>query len=99
MHHIARVVRDKYPEVVNFVHELTYLEKAATVSLDLLAADVRLVAKGMKDATAELINNKHNKPLKKFCLSAEPRVTKLEEDLVTARVIGVCVCTCVRACV
>ena len=29
MHYVAKVLRDSYPELVNFVHELTYLEKAA----------------------------------------------------------------------
>ncbi len=56
------------------------------VSLDLLAADVRALAKGMKDATGELINNKKNENLKAFCLEAEPKVTKLQEDLSTAKV-------------
>ena len=34
------------------------------VSLDLLGVDIRHIVKGMKEATAELINNKHNKQLK-----------------------------------
>ena len=29
MHYLAKVLRDNYPDLVNFVHELTYLEKAA----------------------------------------------------------------------
>lgn len=29
MHYLAKVLRDNFPELVNFVHELTYLEKAA----------------------------------------------------------------------
>lgn len=56
------------------------------MSLDLLAADIRLLVKGMKDATGELVNNKSNELLKDFCLDAEPRVTKLQEDLETAKV-------------
>ena len=35
-----------------------------SVSLDLLAVDIRQMTKGLKEATAELITNKHNKPLK-----------------------------------
>lgn len=57
----------------------------SSVSLDLLAADARQINQGMKEALAEFINNKHNKPLKKFCFEAEPVVTKLEADLVTAK--------------
>ena len=34
------------------------------VSLDLLGVDIRHIVKGMKEATAELINNKHNQQLK-----------------------------------
>lgn len=56
------------------------------VSLDLLAADIRQLAKGMKDATGELIGNKKNENLKKFCLEAEPRVSKLQEDFETSKV-------------
>ena len=29
MHYLAKVLRDNYPDLVNFVHELAYLEKAA----------------------------------------------------------------------
>ena len=62
------------------------------VSLDLLSADIRALAKGMKEATGELVNNKTNEHLKEFCLEAEPKVTKLQEDLQTARVsVHVCV--------
>ena len=57
-----------------------------TVSLDLLTADFRQISRGMKEATAELINNKQNQPLKTFCLEAEPKVTKLEGGLETAKV-------------
>lgn len=56
------------------------------MSLDLLAADIRILAKGMKDATGELVNNKNNERLKDFCLEAEPKITKLQEDLETSKV-------------
>ena len=59
---------------------------ACLVSLDLLAADARALAKGIKESTGELINNKKNENLKRFCLETEPRVKKLHEDLQTARV-------------
>jgi hypothetical protein len=29
MHYVAKVVREKYPETLKFVHELNYLKKAA----------------------------------------------------------------------
>ena len=29
MHYLAKVLRDHYPDLLNFVHEVTYLEKAA----------------------------------------------------------------------
>ena len=29
MHYLAKVLRDNYPDLLNFVHEVTYLEKAA----------------------------------------------------------------------
>ncbi len=58
-----------------------------SVSLDLLAADIRVLLKGMKDATGELVNNKQNEALKEFCLEAEPKITKLQGDLETAKVL------------
>jgi len=85
LHFIASAMREKYPHLLSFVSELQYLEKAATVSLDLLSADLRQITREMKEATAELINNRQNKTLKKFCLQAEPRVTKLETDFQTAK--------------
>lgn len=29
MHYVAKVIRENYPETLNFVHELNYLKKAA----------------------------------------------------------------------
>ena len=86
------------------------------VSLQLLGVDIRQMSKGLKEATKELVENKHNKKLKvklsltlkqththtltelapyyvyallqlqRFCLEAEPRVTRLENDFATANV-------------
>ncbi|CAI8009843.1 Formin-like protein 2 [Geodia barretti] len=81
---VAGVVREKYPNVLEFVNEVTYLEKAATVSLQLLGVDIRQMSRGLKETTKELVENKQNKKLKKFCLEAEPRVTRLEADFATA---------------
>ena len=39
----------------------------------------------MKETLKEFLDNKGNKPLKKFCFEAEPLVTKLEADLATAQ--------------
>ena len=52
-------------------------------------ADFRQISKGIKEATGELINNKQNTALKTFCLEAEPKVTKLEKGLETAKVSSV----------
>jgi hypothetical protein len=84
MHFVAGVVREQYPHVLDFVNEVTYLQKAATVSLNLLGVDIRLMSRGLKQATKELVENKQNRKLKVFCLDAEPRVTKLESDFATA---------------
>ena len=40
------------------------LSSPQLVSLDLLSADLRQITREMKEATAELINNRQNKPLK-----------------------------------
>ena len=39
----------------------------------------------MKETLKEFLDNKSNKPLKKFCFDAEPAVTQLEADLSTAQ--------------
>ena len=39
----------------------------------------------MKETLKEFLDNKSNKPLKKFCFEAEPLITKLEADLSTAQ--------------
>ena len=39
----------------------------------------------MKETLKEFLDNKGNKPLKKFCFEAEPLVSKLETDLATAQ--------------
>ena len=56
------------------------------VSLDLLASDLRVMVKGLKEVTGELVKNKSNEHLKTFCIEAEPRVTKLQDDFVTSKV-------------
>jgi hypothetical protein len=85
LHYIAEILRKKFPLSLSVFNELNYFEKAGGVHLDLLGVDVREIAKGMKMATAELVNNKNNKKLKSFCLEFEPKVTKLEEDYQTAK--------------
>jgi hypothetical protein len=44
------------------------------------------MVKGMKEATGELVRNKTNEVLKVFCIEAEPRVCRLQEDFETSRV-------------
>lgn len=56
------------------------------MSLDLLAADLRVMAKGMKEATGELVCNKTNESLKVFCIEAEPTLSKLQDDFKTSKV-------------
>lgn len=56
------------------------------MSLDLLAADLRVMAKGLKEATGELVNNKTNESLKVFCIEAEPKLSRLQEDFKTSKV-------------
>lgn len=85
IHYVAKVVRETYPQALSFAGELIYIEKASAVSLDLLAADIRTLVQGMKEATSELLATKHNKPLKEFCLQTEPKITKLEADFKVAK--------------
>lgn len=36
LHYVAKVIRDKYPQALDFIHELTYLKKAAAGTYTLI---------------------------------------------------------------
>lgn len=81
----ASLIRNNFPDINDFTDELIYLNKASSVSLELLVQDVKQMKKGFENARNELVHDKSNTKVKEFVLDAEPKTTKLEQDLKTAK--------------
>ncbi|XP_065897547.1 formin-like protein 2 isoform X2 [Dysidea avara] len=85
LHYIASLIEKQFKDLSDFTDELFYLDKAASVSLELLKQDVKQMQKGFSVGASELVHNKANTRLKEFVLDAEPKVNKLEHDLETGQ--------------
>ncbi|XP_058529731.1 formin-like protein 3 isoform X2 [Ochotona princeps] len=83
LHFIALTVKEKYPELANFWHELHFVEKAAAVSLENVLLDVKELGRGM-----ELIRREcgihDNSVLRSFLSTNEGKLDKLQRDAKTA---------------
>ncbi|XP_040834807.1 formin-like protein 3 isoform X5 [Ochotona curzoniae] len=83
LHFIALTVKEKYPELANFWHELHFVEKAAAVSLENVLLDVKELGRGM-----ELIRREcgihDNSVLRSFLSTNEAKLDKLQRDAKTA---------------
>uniref|UniRef100_A0A452TQ18 Formin like 3 n=1 Tax=Ursus maritimus TaxID=29073 RepID=A0A452TQ18_URSMA len=85
LHFIALTVKEKYPDLANFWHELHFVEKAAAVSLENVLLDVKELGRGM-----ELIRREcgihDNSVLRNFLSTNEGKLDKLQRDAKTAEV-------------
>ncbi|XP_004400905.1 PREDICTED: formin-like protein 3 isoform X2 [Odobenus rosmarus divergens] len=83
LHFIALTVKEKYPDLANFWHELHFVEKAAAVSLENVLLDVKELGRGM-----ELIRREcgihDNSVLRNFLSTNEGKLDKLQRDAKTA---------------
>ncbi|XP_056654275.1 formin-like protein 3 isoform X3 [Monodelphis domestica] len=83
LHFIALTVKEKYPELAGFWHELHFVEKAAAVSLENVLLDVKELGRGM-----ELIRREcglhDNTVLRSFLSANEGKLDKLQRDARTA---------------
>lgn len=53
LHYIVQTVTAKFPDVLNFDSELTFIDKAAMVSLENIQFDMNELEKGMKATRLE----------------------------------------------
>ena len=53
MHFIVQTVTEKFPDITNFDSELTFIDKAAMVSLENIQFDMNELEKGMKNTRKE----------------------------------------------
>ncbi|XP_030740601.1 formin-like protein 3 [Echinops telfairi] len=83
LHFIALTVKEKYPELATFWHELHFVEKAATVSLENVLLDVKELGRGMELIRRECSLH-DNSVLRAFLSTSEGKLDKLQRDAKTA---------------
>ncbi|KAM9785523.1 formin-like protein 3 [Neosynchiropus ocellatus] len=90
LHYIALIVKEKYPELTGFHHELHFVEKAAAVSLENVLTDVRELGRGMELVRRECSLHDHA-VLKAFVQSSDAQLDRLQKDAKTAEEAFNCV--------
>ncbi|KAM9229771.1 formin-like protein 3 [Dugong dugon] len=83
LHFIALTVKEKYPDLANFWHELHFVEKAAAVSLENVLLDVKELGRGM-DLIQRECSLHDNSVLRNFLSANEGKLDKLQRDAKTA---------------
>ncbi|XP_077026934.1 formin-like protein 3 isoform X1 [Tamandua tetradactyla] len=83
LHFIALTVKEKYPDLANFWHELHFVEKAAAVSLENVLLDVKELGRGMELIRRECSLH-DNSVLRNFLSTNESKLDKLQRDAKTA---------------
>ncbi|XP_058164250.1 formin-like protein 3 isoform X4 [Dasypus novemcinctus] len=83
LHFIALTVKEKYPDLANFWHELHFVEKAAAVSLENVLLDVKELGRGMELIRRECSLH-DNSVLRNFLSTNEGKLDKLQRDAKTA---------------
>jgi hypothetical protein len=81
LHFIVDTVAQKFPDLNNFVSELTFVDKASTVSLENVQFDMNELEKGMRNTKKEFEIRVESKAdthvLKEFLAKAEPQFNEL----------------------
>uniref|UniRef100_A0A8C2LXL6 Formin-like 3 n=1 Tax=Cricetulus griseus TaxID=10029 RepID=A0A8C2LXL6_CRIGR len=83
LHFIALTVKEKYPDLATFWHELHFVEKAAAVSLENVLLDVKELGRGMELIRRECSIH-DNSVLRNFLSTNEGKLDKLQRDAKTA---------------
>ncbi|XP_074082069.1 formin-like protein 3 isoform X2 [Macrotis lagotis] len=83
LHFIALTVKEKYPDLAGFWHELHFVEKAAAVSLENVLLDVKELGRGMELIRRECSLHDHS-VLRNFLSANEGKLDKLQRDARTA---------------
>lgn len=89
LHYVVATVRQKFPQLLDFENELTSIEKASQVTLEIVLADFHEMEKGMELVKKEVAAiNKGNMPqnpvLKDFLANNEEKFNKMRQQTKTA---------------
>ncbi|KAB0390776.1 hypothetical protein E2I00_011197, partial [Balaenoptera physalus] len=79
------VIAEKYPQLTGFHSDLHFLDKAGTVSLDSVLADVRSLQRGLELTQREFVRQDDCAVLKEFLRANSPIMDKLLADSKTAQ--------------
>ncbi|KAM8946476.1 formin-like protein 1 [Pelodytes ibericus] len=85
LHYLVRVILEKYPHLSNFHSDLNFLEKAGTVSLDAVVAEVRSLQAGIEQAQKEFTKQDDSIVLKDFIKNSMDVMSQLSGDAKTAQ--------------
>ncbi|KAM8815597.1 formin-like protein 1 isoform 2-T3 [Rhynchonycteris naso] len=85
LHYLVKVITEKYPQLTGFHSELHFLDKAGSVSLDSLLADVRSLQRGLELTQREFVRQDDCVVLKEFLKANSPTMDKLLADSKTAQ--------------
>ncbi|NP_001086147.1 formin like 1 L homeolog [Xenopus laevis] len=85
LHYMIRVINEKYSHLSGFYSDLHFMDKAATVSLDGLLADVKSLQTGMEQAQKEFTKQDDCLILKDFIKSNMDVLKQLSADAKTAQ--------------
>ncbi|ELU17806.1 hypothetical protein CAPTEDRAFT_171809 [Capitella teleta] len=89
LHFIVQTVQTKFPELMNFDKELGFVEKAATVSMENVLADINDLSKGMELTLREFeLRSRDREPptiLLDFIKNSEDKMKKLKTDSKSAQ--------------
>ncbi|XP_017862168.1 PREDICTED: formin-like protein CG32138 isoform X3 [Drosophila arizonae] len=88
LHYIVATIRAKFPELLNFECELYGTEKAASVALENVVADVQELDKGMEQVRKEVelrVKGTQTHILRDFLNNSEDKLKKIKSDLRVAQ--------------
>ncbi|CAL1587723.1 unnamed protein product [Knipowitschia caucasica] len=85
LHFMANVIREKYPDLVNFHSDLHFVDKAALVSLDGMLSDIRALERGMEMTKKEFLVQDDSPVLKEFIQTNSTILESLVKDSKTAQ--------------
>ncbi|XP_023173070.2 formin-like protein isoform X2 [Drosophila hydei] len=84
LHYIVATIRAKFPELLNFECELYGTDKAASVALENVVADVQELDKGMEQVRKEVelrVKGTQTHILRDFLNNSEDKLKKIKSDL------------------
>ncbi|XP_066876728.1 formin-like protein 1 isoform X6 [Kogia breviceps] len=85
LHYLVKVIAEKYPQLTGFHSDLHFLDKAGSVSLDSVLADVRSLQRGLELTQREFVRQDDCAVLKEFLRANSPTMDKLLADSKTAQ--------------